>query len=61
VRAIKEEISTLGATAEIPPDLLKEIEKEISPEYLLKEERENLKTYLTVFTTLLSVAKVSAV
>jgi len=55
VCATKDELSGLSESAEIPPDLLKEIEKEISPEYLLKGERENLKTYLTVFTTLAAI------
>lgn len=52
----KEELSSMSESDEIPPDLLEEIEKEIRPEYLLKEERENLKTYLTVCTTLAAIA-----
>ncbi len=56
VRSVKDELAALGVSEEMPPDLMKEIEKEISPQYLLKEERENLKTYLTVFTTLSAIA-----
>lgn len=56
ISVLKEELSNISESAEIPPDLLKEIEKEIRPAYLLKEERENLKTYLTVCTTLAAIA-----
>jgi len=50
-KKIKKELNHLGSTANIPPELLKAIELEISPEYLQKEKQANLKTYLTIVTT----------
>lgn len=45
---IGQKLSAMGESAEIPPEIRKFIEREISPEYMLREKRSNLKTYLSV-------------
>lgn len=49
---IKKELQLLSESPEIPPELMKSIENEISPEYILKERRSNLKTYLTIIASI---------
>jgi hypothetical protein len=51
VRALKQDLEGLGSSSDIPPDLLKSVEREISPEYLITAKRESLKTYLTIVMT----------
>lgn len=47
---LKKQLNEIPAT-DIPPDLMKKIESEISPEYVINEQKSNLKTYLTILTT----------
>lgn len=55
VKNLNAELLHLGDTTNIPPDLLKTIANEISPEYLIRERQSNLKTYLTIITTAAAV------
>nr|WAI02745.1 MAG: hypothetical protein OI719_00630 [Candidatus Methanoperedens sp.] len=50
-KKIRDELAKIETSVEIPSDLLKSIEDEISPEYILKDKRSNLITQLTLVTT----------
>jgi hypothetical protein len=53
---IKKELEKIGETPKIPNNLFDVIEKEISPEYLLREKRSNLKTDLMVCTAAAAIS-----
>ena len=50
VQSISKELESLGETNEIPQNLLKDIEKEIQPKYLVKEKISFYQTLLTILT-----------
>ncbi len=50
VRAIREELKRLTSDAPLPANLVKAVEEQISPEYIRREKRSNLKTHLTIVT-----------
>lgn len=50
-QGLKKELEALGQTADIPADLMKNVENEISPEYVKAAKRESLKTTLTIIMT----------
>lgn len=56
VRRLNGELNALGVQADIPKGLLTTVENEINPEYLLREKRGSLKTYLTIVTAFASLA-----
>ncbi|MFZ2630353.1 MAG: hypothetical protein WA081_01805 [Desulfosalsimonadaceae bacterium] len=49
---IKQELSQLNEQINLPDELLKAINDEISPEYILREKRSQAKTHLTILTTI---------
>lgn len=51
----KEKLSILGENNSISSELLKSIQQEIEPKYLIKEKINNLKTYITIVSTLAGV------
>lgn len=53
---LKQELTEMGEFANIPRGLMRSIEAEISPEYLMREKRSTLKTYLTIVTTASAIA-----
>ena len=56
VLQLKTDLTAIGAPAEIPQDLLQAIEKEIEPEYLLRERQSELKTVLSALTAGAAIA-----
>jgi hypothetical protein len=50
IKLIREQLDHLGASLQIPEDLLREIESEIQPKFLLKERISSLQTGLTIIT-----------
>jgi hypothetical protein len=50
-KQLQAELASLGELRTVQPDLLRAIEAEISPEYLLRERRSSLKTQLTITTS----------
>lgn len=56
VKRLKGELAALGNPTEIPPDLLRAVEREIEPEYVLREKQSDRKTLLTVLTGASAVA-----
>jgi hypothetical protein len=50
-KQLQAELASLGELRTVQPDLLRAIEAEISPEYLLRERRSTLKTQLTITTS----------
>jgi len=59
VEKIRTELSTLGEQTELDGSLLKFLEKEIKPEYIIRDKRETLKTMLTMSTTATAIAYVA--
>lgn len=55
VTTTKEKLSKLGENNSISDELLKSIQQEIEPKYLIKEKINNLKTYITIVSTLSGV------
>lgn len=55
IQHIQKELGHIEHAQNIPPEILKAIESEISPSYVLKETQSRLKTYLTVLTTLAAI------
>ena len=51
----KRELAELRQSVDIPPELLKAIESEISPQYRLKNRRESLRTYLLIILAVAAV------
>jgi hypothetical protein len=56
VKRTQSDLRGIGDQADIPPEIRKEIEAEIRPEYLLRGRRSSLKTYLTIVTTAAAVS-----
>lgn len=48
---LRKQLNEMPTESNIPLDLMKSIESEISPEYIINEKKSNLKTYLTIVTT----------
>ncbi len=59
IQEIRKELGPDAPPSQIPPELAAIIEREIRPEYVLREERSHLKNQLTIITT--AVAILSAV
>lgn len=53
---IRHELSDLGEQTKLDEGLLRFLEKEIRPEYLIRDQRESLKTMLTMSTTATAIA-----
>jgi lysylphosphatidylglycerol synthetase-like protein (DUF2156 family) len=45
----------MSGNIKIPPDLMREVESEISPNYLKQQKESKLKTYLTILTTTVAI------
>jgi hypothetical protein len=52
INALRDELISLGTNTEIPSEIKRFIEKEVSPEYILRDRVEHYKTYLTVIATI---------
>lgn len=53
---IQKELEKIDESSVLPNELLKAVENEISPEYLIREKRSNLKTLLTIITTAAAIS-----
>jgi len=49
---LRNQLSALGETPDIPRELLKAVEAEVLPEYVRNSQRETLKTYLIIVTSI---------
>jgi hypothetical protein len=56
VKRTQTDLREIGDQADIPPEIRKEIEAEIMPEFLLRDRRSSLKTYLTIITTAAAIS-----
>jgi hypothetical protein len=56
VRHLKVELGDIPGTQDIPRELLRAVEGEIQPQYLLRERLSRIKTYLTIVTSTAAIA-----
>jgi len=50
------DLANLGEDTSVPPDILRAIEAEISPDYLRREREAQYRTYITILTTVAAIA-----
>jgi hypothetical protein len=58
IKSIRMQLDHLGASLQIPEDLLQQIESEIQPKFLIKERISSVQTGLTIITGLAAIAPV---
>jgi len=55
-KIIQKNLNKIGESSQIPSEIFKAIENEISPEYIIREKRSNLKTILMMITTAAAIS-----